>query len=153
MRISTIYSIHDPDTDELRYIGNTSHKLYVRLSQHKYRARRGSTSLLHQWIRTLSKSPVIKQIAVVDRDSSDELEELLISEYRRAGKRLLNIGAGGSGIKGARHSEETKAKIGLAGLGRKMPPKSAETLRRMSEAQKQSCARRKLAAVKESRIG
>lgn len=62
-------------------------------------------------------------------DCSDEatamaLEQGLIKCLRRSGVRLSNVTAGGEGLTGHRHTEETKAKMRAAALGR---PRSEET--------------------------
>jgi len=134
-RISTIYGLYDPETDELRYIGKTVSKLNVRLSQHITASKKGKINHLHCWIRSLSKCPIIKPIEIVPYEQDSEAEIRIIAEYRTSGYNLVNESDGGEGQKGYHHSEETKNKLRVLNIGRKMPPKSEETLKRMSEAQ------------------
>ena len=59
-----------------------------------------------------------------DENTAISLEQGLIKCFRRMGVKLANVTAGGEGLTGHRHSEETKAKIRAAALGR---PRSEET--------------------------
>ncbi len=65
----------------------------------------------------------------------------------------LNLTEGGEGVKGLRHSEETKAKMSAANKGKKLPPRSEETKAKISaagrgRAQSQEARDRRSAALK-----
>jgi hypothetical protein len=135
-RISTIYALCDPKTKEIRYIGKTVSQLNIRLSQHITASKKGRKNHLHCWIRSLSEKPIIIPIETVSYEQDGETEKRIIAEYRANGYDLVNESDGGEGQKGYHHTEETKEKIRLWGIGRKMPPKSPETLQRMANAQR-----------------
>ena len=101
-----------------------------------------STSILHRWrmyrsrAKCLSQQPALFNSfqkhgvenhrfdilawysAGCDKDTLDLRECELIAEYKARGVQLLNIAEGG---RGARHSDETKKKIGDANRGNKRP--------------------------------
>lgn len=136
MRLSTIYALCDPVDGRVRYIGKTVATLGTRLSQHVTQARKGLQTHLHCWIRSLDARPVIKSLEVVPYEHDAAAEVRLIAKYRARGFDLTNATDGGEGKKGCFHTEEAKAKIRAWGVGRKMPPKSPETLQRMADAQR-----------------
>ena len=136
MRMSTIYALCDPITKVVRYIGKTVVKLNIRLSQHVSASKKGRKNHLHCWIRSLSERPIIIPIETVPYNQDGEVEKRIIAEYRANGYDLVNESDGGEGQKGYHHTEETKEKLRLWNIGRKMPPKSPETLQRMADAQK-----------------
>ena len=66
-----------------------------------------------------------------DEATAMQLEQGLIKCLRRSGISLANVTAGGEGLTGHRHSDETKAKMRAARLGK---PRSAETKQKLREA-------------------
>src|ERR1700757_1290934 len=93
-----IYSLSDPRTGEVRYIGKTTGTLKARLYSHNYHARRGRDGYVQRWLRSLG-TPA--SIAVLDQavcvTHLDALEREWISYGRRLGWRLTNSAVGGSG--------------------------------------------------------
>lgn len=107
-----IYGLHDPRTDERRYIGQTRYALQQRLRGHlterNLKQRRRSST----WLRALAKvglRPLIRELAVAhSQEELDRLEVQAIAEDRVRGVRLLNHTEGGRGQKGRKHSEAWK---------------------------------------------
>jgi len=82
MRIAQIYSLVDPITNEIRYIGKTIMPLSKRLSTH-YRDKH----LTHKtcWITSLKKvglKPLIKSIEICDEETLTEREIYWISYFK-----------------------------------------------------------------------
>jgi hypothetical protein len=109
-----IYSLNDPITDEVRYIGKTVSELFKRLSSH-YRDK--SKSYKTYWIQSLKEKglkPVIKLVEICLENNWEEREKYWISFYRQR-TNLTNYLDGGQGQqKGYKHSEESKNKISIA---------------------------------------
>jgi len=91
-----IYALHDPDTNEIRYIGKANDAA-KRLKSHFRDARRRRTPV-YDWINSLNvngKIPVISIIEQVDDSLWKEREIFLIEHHRSIGTRLLNLALGG----------------------------------------------------------
>lgn len=109
-----IYSLHDPASNELRYIGKTVQPVNQRLSQHRIQAKGRRTHLAY-WIGSLGLvCPTIRLMAIVEDSISSEVERSLIAIYRRDGFRLTNSTDGGEGMRGHVPSQQTRAKISKA---------------------------------------
>ena len=115
-RITRIYALCDPLTDEVRYVGKTVRSLRDRLMQHRRAARRGSLPvnrwmLKHEGVRLTG--PFIKLLEIVQPGADwAARERAWISEFR---PRLLNLTDGGEGLAGHIFTESHRAKI-AAGL-------------------------------------
>lgn len=117
-----IYTLSDPITGEVRYVGKTIKKLRDRLKIHIWIARHGNKTHRCAWIRKLLEQavePVITQIEMVEgaREWADR-ECYWIKKYTHDGARLTNATAGGEGWHGLKHKEESKIKIGIAHKGK-----------------------------------
>jgi predicted XRE-type DNA-binding protein len=114
-----IYTLSDPATREIRYVGKTHRDLFERLHEHVGNCDR-STYHSANWIRGLRDSgvrPLIELLEVTDDDTWAERERHWISTLRERGVRLTNIQDGGEGAHGYHQTETHKAKIGLANRG------------------------------------
>jgi predicted GIY-YIG superfamily endonuclease len=104
-----IYALCDPDTNEVRYIGQTK-DLKHRLCEH-FSAR----SKLYRdcWIRSLERDPSHFILEECDtREELNEAERFWIDWYRRCGfARLTNLTDGGGGIDGFKHSADARKRI------------------------------------------
>lgn len=94
-----VYTLHEPDTGELRYIGITQRALKERLWEHlKYQ---GANYHGHWLARLRSKQqrPSIKPlIQARNLDTACLLERFFIASARHFGFRLTNACAGGEGV-------------------------------------------------------
>lgn len=89
------------------------------------------------WLATVAKHGLLIEILASDLSfqGSRDLEILTISSLRDAGYKLCNMTAGGEGLNGLRHREETKAKIAAANIGKNLGKKwSDETRSKISQA-------------------
>jgi hypothetical protein len=140
-----IYTLSDPRTLEVRYVGMTTKTLEARLKGHlrnyphekNHRAR---------WIRSLQDVgliPVIVEIDAVPVDLYAEAERRWIAFYHTQGARLVNATDGGEGTPGFKMSPEARKKISEA--KKKVPqlhllayhvgvPHSEETRERLRQA-------------------
>lgn len=132
-----IYTLADPRTGEVRYVGKTI-DLKVRVKGHLKQDKHNSHK--RNWVRSLTKEglkPVIEMLEVFENsDDNDwqDAERFWIETLRFLGCRLTNMESGGVGgkspsietrykmseaRKGMKLSAEHRAKIGKAGMGRK----------------------------------
>ena len=150
--IVVIYALCDPDTLEYRYVGATNN-VESRLRCHRWEVK---SSKLHNhkinWLRSLSKDPVVEILQKVDSLIWQQAEIWWIAQMRQYGARLTNYADGGqtSPVAGKGHTEETKIKCREASirLGLKPPsrkgipppnkgiPPTLETRARISDALK-----------------
>lgn len=107
-----IYSLSDPITGEIRYVGKTVKNIQRRLSLHLQDAK----SLNHHtanWIKSLRKQglkPISELLDIVDDDNWGFWEKYWISQCKAWGFRLTNHTEGGDGGCGVVVSEESKRK-------------------------------------------
>ena len=100
-KLCTVYGLFDPDTDELRYIGQTRLSLNRRLKYHRLDAERQAKfrdrmTPVCGWIYDLSiegKKPKIHPLS--ENATWDISEILLIADAKSKGVKLLNILRGG----------------------------------------------------------
>lgn len=137
-----IYSLIDPVTDEIRYIGQTCRTLNRRLNNHlwcdhnKYKT---------EWLNSLRKKgmrPIIKLIEKCNKDERFEREKYWINFYGKL-YNLLNFTEDGSvgykkehnmeimlsKIKGSKITDEHKKAISEANKGRQMSEKTRQKIR------------------------
>ncbi len=99
-----IYTLHDPDTLDVRYVGFTSKTLERRLAGHVRLAICKNSPINHRlnWIRSLidsGKSPVILIVETVSDSNWEERERFWISHFRKQGCDLVNGTDGGDGLR------------------------------------------------------
>lgn len=154
MDCAYIYSLEDPRTGEIRYVGK-AFNLKRRLSDHICNCRRGS-SKNKSWVISLIEAgvrPVIKELEYlenVEPETWEEAERFWISTFRFYGFNLNNHDIGGvSGkrmspesiekrsakLRGRNHSEEHKIRIGIRSKAN-MTPNAREHLSKIFKGRK-----------------
>jgi hypothetical protein len=116
-----IYTLSDPETKEIRYIGKTVKKLKTRLSDHLYSAKQGNNHRIN-WIKSIVNRKLIPEIDIIEVipwDESQECEIYWIAQFKAWGFRLVNLTIGGEGCINRKLSKETIEKIRL-GNGKKV---------------------------------
>lgn len=111
-----IYSLANPETDEIRYIGITFQNLNTRLASHIYQIKKRN----HKnacWIKSLLKKGLRPRIEIIDEVSKEnwkEVEQYWIAQFKAWGFNLNNHAIGGEGNIGFKHSLETREKMKIS---------------------------------------
>lgn len=106
-----VYALADPETREVRYVGETARALAQRVAQHRKTSRSKTTPPVNAWLRGLGVAPLAIEIeSHVNECEMHDAEAYWIEQFRAMGARLLNIAPGGLARSGFRHTEEQKAK-------------------------------------------
>lgn len=119
-----IYTLTDPRTDAIRYVG-WSFDVARRLSAHVSTAKNTISHKSH-WIRGLITLGLRPIATIVESGCGDwqEAEKRWIAHHLSIGTKLTNMTIGGDGTPGLIPSQETREKMSKAGLGRKRSPES-----------------------------
>jgi len=134
-----IYTLNNPITNEVRYIGYTSTSLEERLRHHikdcKYKKSRKVN-----WIKKLISeniTPTINLLCIYKTLDEAKFNEIkLIFEYRLSGYDLVNGTDGGEGGYGYKFTKEQILAQIKRQTGRKLPPCSEERKKNISNANK-----------------
>lgn len=94
-----IYILIDPETNKIRYVGQTTKNINKRLTSHLSKVRISPNKTTHKntWIKSLlnkNLKPIIEIIDTVTTDNWKEKEKYYIQEYKKNND-LLNISEGG----------------------------------------------------------
>jgi len=101
MKTAKIYSISDPSTKSIRYIGKTEMTLEKRLYYHFREIKTTKNKHKKHWFEKFSNSddkPIIKLIDIVPLEEWQFWEKHYISLFKSWGFRLLNYTEGGEGF-------------------------------------------------------
>lgn len=111
-----IYGLIDPDTRQLRYIGQSIRGFARPISHWKNKRNRELKDHAHCWVRSVLKRGKVPEIEVIQECSSfaelDEAEDFWMEYFRMIGCDLTNTYHGGKGAKGMCLSQERKKAIG-----------------------------------------
>jgi len=103
-----IYSLIDPRTNEIRYIGKTIDPERRRRDHYKYAVRNPQVPK-DLWYRSMldkGVEPIFHIVMKIPDDRWQRLERQVIAKYREMGYRLLNMTDGGDGSQGYRWTDE-----------------------------------------------
>jgi hypothetical protein len=120
MKTICIYTLVDPITNQIRYVGKTQLKVNKRLNAHITTSKLGSKSHKANWIRSLLEKDKKPTIEVIDEVSSEDWEfweTYWITQLRCWGFNLTNLTSGGIGLNGYKHNKESKLKMRKSKLG------------------------------------
>lgn len=118
-----IYTLEDPITGKIRYIGKTKQTLNKRLDNHIYGK---STSHKKSWIISLlkqNKFPIIEELETVLEEEWRNSEIYWISQFKAWGFNLTNMTDGGDGVE---YTKEVREKIRKSHKGRKQSKETIE---------------------------
>lgn len=137
MSHGVIYGLHDPETGELRYIGQTTKAVVCRLSAHLAPSSLRRHSYLARWLLGLAKRGLSPTWSILveaqDQAELDRLEVECIAQARSEGVRLVNLSDGGGGRAGYVPSAEEREKIRRSNLGKHSVPKTEAQKGHMSK--------------------
>lgn len=114
----SIYGLVDPRTGQLRYIGQTKRTVAKRLVDHLFSSKNKSN---HKecWIAGIVSGGLVPEVFVVElaetKELADEYEIHHIAQFRSIGCDLVNLTAGGPGLRSP--SAETKRRISASRKG------------------------------------
>lgn len=126
-----IYSLCDPITDEIRYIGKTDQYLKQRLYSHIQECKSNKKSHKISWIKSLlfqDLRPFIKVIDEVPQEEWKYWECYYIELYRSKGCNLTNLTDGGQGGSGYKHTQESRNRMRKSKLGQKLSEEHKEKI-------------------------
>jgi hypothetical protein len=106
----TIYSLSDPDTRQIRYVGKTTSSLSVRYAHHLFQWKREKKRHINTWIKSLhdkKKKPIIEILDEVSDMDWSFWEMFWIEQVKAWGFRLCNHTKGGEGSVGYKFSCES----------------------------------------------
>lgn len=115
-KTGTIYALIDPNTNLVRYIGQTYCNVKKRYNQHIYQWKREKGKIRHStaWIKSLAKmnqKPILEIIEEdVDIKYLNSKEIHYIRFFKSIGAKLCNHSIGGNSNRGCKMSEESKLK-------------------------------------------
>lgn len=120
-RVSYIYTLNHPVTNEIRYVGWTHNSVERRLYDH-CRDREWNAHKVN-WIKTLLPlKPTINIIETIPPMKNwEEREQYWIQFYKNEGKKLINKTIGGEGTTGYKHTDKYKQALSERQKGRKLP--------------------------------
>lgn len=123
MNTKFIYTLSDPNTGLVRYIGKTNN-LKKRLSRHLSNNNLSNSTRKNNWIISLLRKnqlPIIETLDEVDSTDIDFFEIFYISLFKSWGFDLLNGTEGGDGVDwtGKKHNKISKIKNMVNNLNRK----------------------------------
>lgn len=116
MQKNLVYTLSDPTTNIVKYIGITSKTLTRRLSGHCAETKANTKKV--NWIKSLKKNnlkPIIMELDCFETyEESLYFEQYWISQFKMWGFNLLNLTIGGEGAQGWVPTEEYKKNRSLA---------------------------------------
>lgn len=95
--MASLYTLSDPISGAVRYVGCTTNAVEYRLRQHISKSKRGKWPVA-QWIRSMRESgllPLISEVGVFSKEEIEDEEKNLIAKLRLEGADLLNVTSGG----------------------------------------------------------
>lgn len=115
MKDTIIYTLLDPITNKIRYIGKTKSSLKYRLAQHITDSlNNGTNTHKKAWIKGLLLKggvPIIEELEIVTDDNWKLCEQYWILQFKNWGFDLTNMTDGGDGNQNQVMSLESRLKI------------------------------------------
>jgi group I intron endonuclease len=108
-----IYILKDPETDLVRYVGQTVVLINKRYAQHIYNWKRSKT-YVNCWIKSLAVKGLKPVIEIIEdgipREDLNTRESDYIKLFKALGATLCNLTSGGSGLNNFKPTQESKDK-------------------------------------------
>ena len=106
-----IYTLADPNTGLVRYVGKTQRPIKDRKSEHVYFAKRSNKTRTHKWVRSLLKKGQRPIFEVIDQCALKDwkiIEQYWISQFKAWGFNLTNHSIGGEGAFGRKWTKQER---------------------------------------------
>jgi group I intron endonuclease len=135
-----IYSLIDPRSKQIRYIGKTIKSLNTRLNCHIHDCKRHNHHNSN-WINSLLKQnlkPIIELIEEVEENDWEFWEKYWIAQFKQWGFILNNLTDGGIGHIGFKKSKEAKIKISNSSKGKLISKEHKEAISKANKGRKLS---------------
>lgn len=123
-RTWTIYSLADPLTGQIRYVGITICSIKKRFGEHISRAKGQGRTHRDCWIKSLLAKGLLPIIAALEQGIGDQWQDRerhWIAELRKTND-LVNLTDGGEGTPGFKMPRDAVEKIAAMKRGTKYPP-------------------------------
>lgn len=117
----SIYTLSDPITGQVRYVGKTKADLRRRLAQHLLPSNLRKNTHKNAWLKSLNALPLLEVVEEVAPELADDAERFWITQFRAWGFKLTNLTEGGDGGTGYKHSSASRQKRSDALKGRPVP--------------------------------
>ncbi len=134
--IHTIYSLCDPESGAVRYVGITRRSLKERLRTH-IRFAKDSNNHRSTWIRSVIARGLRPTITTLEETMDVERERWWIVHYRSLGCDLTNGNDGGGGCPAWNEEAREAVRRGVTGFRH-----TEEAKRKISDAAREQCANR-----------
>ena len=75
MKKYKIYTLNNPLTGEIKYVGVTTGALNTRLSQHIYNGKKGKNTIVSKWVKSLilkGLKPNIRLLEIVEENEDEQ---------------------------------------------------------------------------------
>lgn len=112
-----IYTLADPFTGDIRYVGKTNN-LKTRFYNHLKATKKNYLSSWIKNLKTKQARPIMEVIDECGLNDWEFWEKYWISQFKVWGFRLTNLTNGGEGIVGFTHSDSTKLKMSESRKGK-----------------------------------
>lgn len=127
--VGVVYGIREADSEEYRYIGQTSTSIKKRWAKHRAVARSGRRTPLYDWMRSKGDPELeidVLELVFFEREELGIAEMAWIQYLREKGDRLLNISAGGLGPTGLEWTAQQRELARERSTGRPGTPRFGE---------------------------
>ena len=110
-----IYGLYNPNTKQLKYIGQTIHSIEHRLSRHYREAKTNKNNKKCNWIRKMLRLYNIVDIQVLQENAEWNVDEITwIEQAKLMGCNLVNGTNGEEGTLGLSPNDKTRQKMSLS---------------------------------------
>ena len=130
MEYTYIYTLSDPITGEIRYVGKTS-SLKRRIYAHINECKGDRKSHKINWIKSLlekNERPLISILDVINKSDWQYWEQYWIEQFKQWGFNLTNLTKGGDGGQGYKHTNLNKKKMRDSKLGKPLSEEHKEKI-------------------------
>ena len=111
-----IYGIVDPETNQLRYVGQTCNFLKRKSAHCSMAIRNINNTHIYNWLRSLYNKNITPEFIIIEeckKEDLDSLEIFYMDYFKMIGCNLTNSSVGGVSRRGFKQTEEMRQKLSL----------------------------------------